>query len=68
MELHTNYITDKQGRPISVVIPFDEYKKMVEEYGIDLTKEEIKSIRKNKVLRANSSEKIDKEYTDIDNL
>ncbi len=68
MELHANYITNKNGKPISVVLPIEEFKKMVEDYGIDLSKEEADSILKNKGLRSKNSAKIDSEYTNLKEL
>ena len=68
MELRTNYITDKNGKPISVVIPIEEFEKMITEYGIDLSKEEANSILRNKAIRAKNPNKIDDEYIDLNEL
>jgi hypothetical protein len=68
MKLHTKYIIDKNGKPISVVLPIEEFRKLIEVYGIDLSKEEIESIEKNKILRASSATSIEEEYTDLDDL
>lgn len=65
MTIHTSYITDNKGTPVSVVIPIGEFEKLIEEYGIDLSKGEKKSIEKNKKLRASFPNKIFKEYTDL---
>ena len=68
MTIHTSYITDNKGTPLSVVIPINEFERLVEEYGIDLSKEEKNSIEKNKKLRASRPGKIDNEYTDLSKL
>lgn len=42
---------DRAGKPLEVVIPYDEFVDFIETYGLDLTDEEKESIREAKADR-----------------
>ncbi len=42
---------DQDGKPLEVVIPYDEFVDFIETYGLDLTDEEKESIREAKADR-----------------
>ena len=68
MKLHPQFITDKNGKVKSVILPIKEFRELIELYGIDLSREEIESIEKNKKLREKGSSMIENEYIDLNEL
>ncbi|MBU2447479.1 MAG: hypothetical protein KJ666_18150 [Bacteroidetes bacterium] len=68
MNLHANFIIDSEGKPISVVLPYNEYQDLIESLGLDLSKEEIEAIEKAKFIRSNKPDPIDDEYISLNNV
>lgn len=68
MEITPKYIVDENGKPVSVVISIDQFRDIVETYGLDLTKEEKEAILKGKAVRDHNQEAIDDEYISLDEI
>lgn len=68
MNLHTSFIIDKEGKPISVILPYTEYQELIESLGLDLSKEEVEAIEKIRLIRAANPERIEEEYISLNNL
>ncbi|MBT5212823.1 MAG: hypothetical protein HOM08_13365 [Candidatus Marinimicrobia bacterium] len=45
MEIHKKIVTDENGNPSDVIIPWDEYKQIEEILGIDLDEETKRDLR-----------------------
>lgn len=68
MNLHTSFIIDKEGKPISVILPYAEYQELIESLGLDLSEEEVEAIEKARLIRTTDPERIEEEYISLNNL
>ncbi len=68
MEITPKYIVDENGKPVSVVISIDQFRDIIETYGLDFTKEEKEAILKGKAVRGLGQKAIDDEYISLDEI
>ena len=63
--LHKKIVVDEQGKPMEVIIPWDEYKELEEILGLDLDQEAIEDL--NQARKDRSRGKKDA-YVDLDSI
>ncbi|RJP63624.1 MAG: hypothetical protein C4539_15995 [Ignavibacteriales bacterium] len=66
MNITPNYIVDQNGKPVSVILPYEEFKEMVEQYGLDLNKDEMKAIKRGTIVRKKGLKAVLKEYEKLE--
>ena len=67
MELNPTYIIDKSGKPVSVIIPYNDFIEIIETNGLDLSEEEKAAIEQGIILRKDSK-LVDNEYVDLNSI
>jgi len=63
--LHKKIVVDEQGKPMEVIIPWDEYKELEEILGIDLDQEAIENLNQARKDRVNGKKDA---YVDLDSI
>ena len=63
--LHKKIVVDEQGKPMEVIIPWDEYKELEEMLGLDLDQEAIEDLNQAKKDRASGKKDA---YVDLDSI
>ncbi len=65
LTIHEKVVKDVNGNPKEVIIPWEEYKKIEESLGLDLTQEAIEDIKQAKIDRDNSNKDA---YIDLESI
>lgn len=55
LTIHKKVVKDVNGNPKEVIIPWDEYKKIEESLGLDLSQDAIEDLKQAKIDRDNSN-------------
>jgi len=65
IEIHKKIVTDEQGNPSDVIIPWDEFQEIIELLGLDLDAESVRELRE-----ARSDRETNKmsAYVDLDDI
>ena len=65
MEIHKKIVTDEEGNPSDVIIPWDEFQEIIELLGLDLDAESVRELRE-----ARSDRETNKmsAYVDLDDI
>ncbi len=63
--LHKKIVVDEQGKPMEVIIPWDEYKELEEILGLDLDQEAIEDLNQARKDRASGKKDA---YVDLDSI
>ncbi|MFV1976293.1 MAG: hypothetical protein ACC651_11145 [Candidatus Scalindua sp.] len=65
LTIHKKVVKDVNGKPKEVIIPWEEYKKIEESLGLDLTQEVIEDLKQAKIDRDNSNKDA---YVDLESI
>lgn len=65
LTIHKKVVKDINGNPKEVIIPWEEYKKIEESLGLDLSQEVIEDLKQAKVDRDNSNKDA---YVDLESI
>ncbi len=65
LTIHKKVVKDVNGNLTEVIIPWEEYKKIEESLGLDLSQEAIKDLKHAKVDRDNSNSDA---FTDLESI
>ena len=65
LTIHKKDIKDVNGNPKEVIIPWEEYKKIEESLGLDLSQEAIEDLKQAKIDRDNSTKDA---YVDLESI
>ncbi len=65
LTIHKKVIKDVNGNPTEVIIPWEEYKKIEESLGLDLSQEAIEDLKQAKIDRDNSNKDA---YIDLESI
>ncbi len=65
LTIHKKVVKDVNGNPTEVIIPWEEYKKIEESLGLDLSQEAIGDLKQAKIDRDNSNKDA---YVDLDSI
>ena len=65
LTIHKKVVKDANGNPMEVIIPWEEYKKIEESLGLDLTQEAIEDLKQAKIDRDNSNKDA---YVDLESI
>ena len=65
LTIHKKIVKDVNGNPMEVIIPWEEYKKIEESLGLDLTQEVIEDLKQAKIDRDNSNKDA---YVDLESI
>ncbi len=65
LTIHKKVVKDVNGNPTEVIIPWDEYKKIEESLGLDLSQEAIEDLKQAKIDRDNSNKDA---YIDLESI
>ena len=65
LTIHKKVVKDVNGNPMEVIIPWEEYKKIEELLGLDLTQEAIEDLKQAKIDRDNSNKDA---YVDLESI
>lgn len=65
LTIHKKIVKDVNGNPTEVIIPWEEYKKIEESLGLDLSQEAIEDLKQAKIDRDNSNKDA---YVDLDSI
>ena len=65
LTIHKKVVKDVNGNPKEVIIPWEEYKKIEELLGLDLTQEAIEDLKQAKIDRDNSNKDA---YVDLESI
>ncbi len=63
--IHKKLVVDKHGKPMEVIIPWDEYKEMEELLGLDLDETAISDLKQAQNDRAKGKKEA---YLDLDSI
>ena len=63
--IHKKLVVDEHGKPMEVIIPWDEYKEMEELLGLDLDKTAIEDLKQARKDRAKGKKDA---YSDLDSI
>ncbi len=63
--IHKKLVVDKHGKPMEVIIPWDEYKELEELLGLDLDKRAISDLKQAQNDRAKGKKDA---YLDLDSI
>ncbi len=55
LTIHKKVVKDVNGNPTEVIIPWEEYKRIEESLGLDLSQEAIEDLKQAKIDRDNSN-------------
>ncbi len=65
LAIHKKVVKDVNGNPTEVIIPWEEYKKIEESLGLDLSQETIEDLKQAKIDRDNSNKDA---YIDLESI
>ncbi|GAX60559.1 hypothetical protein SCALIN_C13_0071 [Candidatus Scalindua japonica] len=65
LTIHQKVVKDVNGNPTEVIIPWEEYKKIEESLGLDLSQEAIEDLKHAKIDRDNSNKDA---YIDLESI
>ena len=65
LTIHKKVVKDVNGNPTEVIIPWEEYKKIEESLGLDLSQEAIEDLKQAKIDRDNSNKDA---YVDLESI
>ncbi len=65
LTIHKKIVKDVNGNPTEVIIPWEEYKKIEESLGLDLSQEAIEDLKQAKIDRDNSNKDA---YIDLESI
>ncbi len=65
LTIHKKVVKDVNGNPKEVIIPWEEYKKIEESLGLDLSQEAIEDLKQAKIDRDNSNKDA---YVDLESI
>ncbi len=65
LTIHKKVVKDVNGNPTEVIIPWEEYKKIEESLGLDLSQEAIEDLKQAKIDRDNSNKDA---YIDLESI
>ncbi len=65
LTIHKKVVKDVNGNPTEVIIPWEEYKKIEESLGLDLSQETIEDLKQAKIDRDNSNKDA---YIDLESI
>ncbi|MCF6270941.1 MAG: hypothetical protein L3J41_14585 [Melioribacteraceae bacterium] len=63
--LHKKIVSDENGKPSDVIIPWNEFKQIEEMLGIDLDKEAVEDLR---VAKCDRKKTLSENYISLDDL
>jgi hypothetical protein len=65
LTIHKKVVKDVNGNPTEVIIPWEEYKKIEESLGLDLSQKAIEDLKQAKIDRDNSNKDA---YIDLESI